>query len=84
MLVAQIFRMEDLYRKPETLRPRRLHQILTDRAKWRRALNRRKPLLVGDLGQLRPLISSGERFNEFWKASLSSKFRGIPSYTLFL
>jgi hypothetical protein len=78
MLVAQIFRMEDLYRKPETLRPRLLHQILTDRAKWRRVLNRRKPLSVGDLGQLRPLISSGERFNEFWRASLSNQFGSDP------
>lgn len=70
--VSQMFRMGDLLTRPESVKAKRFYEVVTNIGKMRRMLNRPKTkgFPLGTLGRLRPVVSSTDTYDQFWKLGL--------------
>ncbi|HBY61652.1 MAG TPA: hypothetical protein DEH78_17665 [Solibacterales bacterium] len=82
--MTQLFRLADLLLFPETVRSRSFREVVTDRNKLRRALNRKSGIPLGALGELRPAATMADFVEEkFWKIAIPD-FRKPTSQWLYL
>lgn len=77
--ISQVFRVADLHIFPESVRVRKFLNVITDKNKLRRALNRHTSFRLGTLGSIKPVAAISERFDGFWKLSVPDLRRpGTP------
>jgi TIR domain len=69
--ISQMFRMVDLLTRPESVKAKRFYEAVTKIEKMRRMLNPgAKGIPLGALGNLRPVVSSMDAYDQFWKSGL--------------
>jgi hypothetical protein len=82
--ISQMFRMADLLICPESVRAQRFHEVITNPAKLRRALNRRSQFPLGRLGSVKPVAMITDQFNSFWRVGVPDLRRPSRERVCFL
>jgi hypothetical protein len=68
--VSQLFRVADFLMYPESVKAKGLYSAFTDSDKMRRTFNRRKSFNLGELGSLKPVVYTSEKYDSFWKPAM--------------
>ena len=68
--VSQLFRITDLLTHPDNVRAQEFYGAITNIDKMRRLLNERPYFDLGNLGMLRSVITTAEKYDDFWKPAV--------------
>ena len=73
--ISQLFRIVDLHIFPDSVRARKVLEVVNDNNKMRRVLNRHTKFRLGNLGSIKPVVAISEQFDGFWQV-------GVPDFVL--